>query len=134
MIQGDKKKYTILFLKLLNISTDNENIEKYSANFWHNIRNKKSGGLRLSEEGYQILKDSDLEFYKIRIPEKSLSSGQELLSLDKFMDCPYYFDKRFLYVTTQKKALEFLLIEGNIRQYGFVKALREKNASKNYKK
>lgn len=130
MIKGDRKKYTIIFLKLLNITANTENIEKYSLTFWHNTRTKNFGGLRLSDEGYNTLKDNNLEFYKISIPKKSLSNGQALLSLDKFMDCPYYFDKSFLYVTTQKKALEFLLLDGNIKQYGFVKALSEKNLLK----
>lgn len=100
-----------------------DNIEKYKKILWHSMRDKPSGGLRISESGFNFLKEHDVKSYKIKLPEKTKFTYQSLLMLDNYVDCPYYIDKRYIYVYSQRRALEFMLIAGDIEKYGTTKAI-----------
>jgi len=56
---------------------------------------------------------------------------QVIIFLDQFIDCPYYFTNRSIFVTSEKKAVELTLFSGDLRKYGITKAMNrdEKNAN-----
>ena len=55
---------------------------------WHNIR--KDGGLRLSDKGFNHLKNVlQLESYEISI-KNVLLSNRFFIDLDRLIKCPYY--------------------------------------------
>lgn len=117
VIRGYKKNYTKLFLQLINKEPTDENILEYGKIWWHDPRFKIENGLRLSKDGIDFLKNNQMEVYKIKLSKETALNGKAMLTLDKNIDSPYYIDKKYIYVTTQRKALEFILINGDIKKF-----------------
>ena len=123
----NKTVYTKLFLKQLNLAISKENIAQYFPTWWKNTREKEVGGLRLTEEGFDMLSKIDLATYRILYPPDMPITTQVIIFLDQFIDCPYYLTNRSITVTNEKKAVELTLFSGDIRKYGLIKAMnREK--------
>ena len=119
-----KETYTKIFLKELGKATSDTNVKQYMPLWWQNTRSKGSGGLRLTEEGYNILKQIELATYDIPYPKDMPLTTQVIIFLDQFIDCPYYLTNRSITVTDEKKALELHLFSGDIRKYGLNKAMK----------
>lgn len=126
MKRGRKKYYTEIFLNLIGEPLTKENIKKYGRIWWHDQRSKATGGLRLSEEGYRFLKSQEMEIYKVKLSPNVRFTGRALLTLDKYLNNPYYIDKKYIYLTTQRNALEFILISGDIEKYSSARYTRKK--------
>lgn len=125
-----KETYTKIFLKQLGKSTNDAAVKEYLPVWWQNTRNKDSGGLRLTDEGYAVLKQIDIATYDIPYPREMPVTAQIIVFLDKFIDCPYYLTNRSITVTDQRKAVELSLFSGDLRKYGLAKALtRQKKDS-----
>lgn len=123
-----KEIYTKIFLNQLNKSTDPTNIKQYMPLWWQNTRNKNSGGLRLTDQGYEVLQEIELATYDIPYPKDMPVTTQVIIFLDQFIDCPYYLTNRSIVVTNEKKAVELTLFSGDLRKYGLTKAMtRQKN-------
>ena len=61
-----KETYTKIFLKQANISITEATLKEHMPLWWQNTRDKKEGGLRLTESGFNFLKETlDLRFYQI---------------------------------------------------------------------
>lgn len=119
-----KHTYTKIFLKQLDKSTDNATVKQYMPAWWQNTRNKDSGGLRLTDKGYALLKELQIETYDIPYPPDMDLTTQVIIFLDQFIDCPYYLTNRSIIVTNQKKAVELTLFSGDVRKYGLTKAMK----------
>ena len=120
----NKNLYTKVFLQQLGRSTTDENVAEVMALWWQNTRDKKEGGLGLTETGYNTLKDIGLEFYEISFPLDMTITAQVMIYLDRYIDSPYYLTKKSVFVTNEKKAVELTLFSGDIRKYGLAKAMR----------
>ena len=118
-----KETYTKLFLKELGKSTNPATVSEYMPLWWKNNRDKDSGGLRLTETGFDVLTLIDLTTYDIPYPRDVPLSTQVIIHLDKFIDCPYYLTNRSIIVTNEKKAVELTLFSGDLRKYGLTKAI-----------
>lgn len=118
-----KETYTKVFLKELGKATSEANVKQFMPIWWQNVRTKNSGGLRLTEEGYNILQQIDLATYDIPYPRDMPITAQVIIFLDQFIDCPYYLTNRSIVVTNEKKAVELTLFSGDLRKYGIQKAL-----------
>jgi hypothetical protein len=122
-----KETYTKIFLKQLDKSSDDTTVKQYMPLWWQNTREKDNGGLRLTEAGYDIVKQIELATYDIPYPPEMPLTTQVIIFLDQFIDCPYYLTNRSITVTNEKKAVELTLFSGDIRKYGLIKAMnREK--------
>lgn len=122
----DKNTLTKIFLKHSGIAVSEANLKLYTHKWWKNTRTKKVGGLRLTHEGYDFLRDKlDLKFYQIVLPPDFRLTTQTVINLDHFIDCPYYMDDPHLFVTSEKKATELILFAGDIEKYGLTKALKQ---------
>lgn len=125
-----KETYTKIFLKELGEAQNEQNIKAMMPIWWKNTRNKGQGGLRLTEEGYEMLKRIGLTTYDIPYPKEMPVTTQVIIFLDQFIDCPYYLDTRSIVVTNERKAVELTLFSGDLRRYGLVKAMtRSKKAA-----
>ena len=124
-----KETYTKLFLKELGKSVNEATLKEYMPLWWSNLRNKDKGGLRLTETGYEILKQIDLATYDIPYPKDMPLTTQVIIFLDQFIDCPYYLSTRSITVTNEKKAVELSLFSGDLRKYGLVKAMKRQEKS-----
>jgi len=118
-----KETYTKLFLKQLDKSIDEATVKQYMPLWWKNVRTKANGGLRLTEDGYNILKEIEIETYDIPYPPDMPLTTQVIIFLDQFIDCPYFLTNRSIIVTNEKKAVELTLFSGDIRKYGLIKAM-----------
>jgi len=123
-----KKTYTKIFLKELGKSAGEAAIKEYLPLWWQNTREKTTGGLRLTEIGFDVVNEIGLQTYDIPYPRDMPLTTQVIIYLDQFIDCPYYLTNRSITVTNEKKAVELTLFSGDLRKYGINKAMsRNKN-------
>jgi len=119
----NKTVYTKMFLKQLGESINEQNVQSIKHLWWYNIRDKDKGGLRLTTEGFDVLKKLELAVYEIPFPLDMTLTTQIIIFLDNFIDCPYYLTNKSIFVTMEKKAVELTLFSGDLRKYGLTKAL-----------
>jgi len=118
-----KETYTKIFLKQLGKSVNELSMKEYSSVWWKNTRQKDTGGLRLTEAGFDMINEIGVTTYEIPYPKDMPVSTQVIIFLDKFIDSPYYLSSRSIHVTNEKKALELSLFSGDLRKYGLTKAM-----------
>ncbi len=118
-----KETYTKIFLKELDKSTDESTVKQFLPLWWKNTREKDSGGLRLTENGYETIMEIGIATYEIPFPADMPITVQVIIFLDKFIDCPYYLFDHSIVVTSERKAVELTLFSGDIRKYGLIKAM-----------
>jgi hypothetical protein len=121
----DKKEiYTKVFLKAAGEIITDEKIKEKKIEWWFNVRSKDEGGLRLTEAGIDfILEKSKIKTYEVELPDDIKTTPQILIWLDKFINSPYYFDKRKIIVSEEKTAFELYLFSGDVRKMGYSKAM-----------
>ena len=125
-----KETYTKIFLKQAGKAVTEATMTEYMPIWWQNTRSKNTGGLRLTDAGFEFITETlDLQTYEIPFPRDFEMTTNVLIWLDNFIDCPYYLWKKGLTVTNEKKALELHLFSGDVKKYGIMKALKrqEKN-------
>tara|TARA_Y100000389_G_C17399728_1_gene484620 strand:- start:160 stop:540 length:381 start_codon:yes stop_codon:yes gene_type:complete len=120
-----KQQYTKVFLKHLDKSIDDIAVEQHLKLWWKNTRDKQVGGLRLTDEGFEMLHQLDITMYDVPFPKEMKLTSQVIIFLDKFIDCPYFLTQSGIYVTNEKKAVELSLFSGDINRYGMTKTLKK---------
>ena len=120
---ADKVTYTKLFLKELGKSYNELSVKEYMPLWWYNTRQKDVGGLRLTDDGFDVINKIELQTYDIPYPRDMPMTTQVIIFLDKFIDCPYYLTNRSITVTNERKAVELGLFSGDLRKYGLTKAM-----------
>ena len=118
-----KETYTKIFLTQLGKTPSELAVKEHMPLWWKNSRTKAEGGLRLTEEGFDVLSQLDIEVYDIPYPKDMPMTTQVIIFLDQFIDCPYYLTNRSMLVTNEKKAVELTLFSGDLRKYGLTKAM-----------
>lgn len=122
-----KYDYTKKFLLAANIQPNEDLLEHKSIEWWHNIRSKDSGGYRLTEKGIDFIKDdAKLKTYTVKFPGKFTITPQILVWLDQFLDSPYYITKKDITVLTERSAFELYLFSGDVKKFGYTRALRQR--------
>jgi len=125
---SDKETYTKVFLKQANLAITDASLKEYMPLIWQNTRSKDTGGLRLTEYGYDFLIEKlDLRFYDVPYPKDKPITTQTIIFLDKFITCPYFLNNKSILVTDEKKSLELHLFAGDLRKYGLVKAMKRQS-------
>lgn len=119
----NKTVYTKVFLKQLGQSASEQNVKAMVPIWWYNTRDKEIGGLRLTDDGMDVLTKIGLSTYDIPYPLDMPMTTQVIIFLDQFIDCPYYLSNRSITVTDEKKAVELTLFSGDLRKYGLTKAM-----------
>ena len=122
-----KDTYTKIFLNQLGKTSNDITVKEYFPLWWKNTR--ENGGLRLTDEGFDILTEIELATYEVPFPRDMTITTQVIIFLDKFIDCPYYLTNRAIHVTSEKKAMELHLFSGDLRKYGLTKAMNRQEKS-----
>lgn len=123
-MSGLKDLYTKIFLEQGGLPTDDESVRQYIKKWFKNPREKLDSSLTLTEEGFEFLVTKiKLQSYRIQFPKDFQITTQVVLFLDKFLDCPNYYNKKEIFVFKEKKAAELMLFSGDVRKYGIAKAL-----------
>ena len=120
----EQETYTKIFLSAWGKSTDDANVKMYTRTWWKNTRTKNGGGLRLTEQGYEFLiSELELKDYEIPFTEPIELSPQTIISLDRYLDCPYYLTEMSVTVFSERKHFELYMFSDDIRKFGIVKAI-----------
>ncbi len=124
-----KETYTKVFLKQKNIAISEVNLKQYMGDWWQNTRAKEIGGLRLTDTGYDFVRNElDLATYDVPFPKDFELTTNTIIWLDQFITCPYYLHRNSIVVLDERKAMELHLFSGDIKKYGLTKAMnRHKN-------
>jgi hypothetical protein len=118
---------TKIFLQQWGKSIDDANVKIFSRKWWQSNRAGKQTAFRLSEEGYEFLvKDLELKEYEIPFTEPIELSPQTIIFLERYLDCPYYLTPFSITVFTERKNFELMLFSDDIRKFGLVKAMNER--------
>lgn len=122
-----KETFTKIFLTNKDKSTDSANVKLHLYKWWQSHRSKDSGGLRLSDEGFEFLtKELELKSYEIPFTEPIDLSPQIIIFFDRNMDCPYFLTNSAITVFSEKKSFELYMFSDDIRKYGLVKAMNKR--------
>lgn len=118
---------TKIFLQQWGKSTDDANVSMYSRTWWQSNRTGKDNAFRLSDKGYEFLiSELGLTEYEIPFTEPIELSPQTIIFLERYIDCPYYLTNQSITVFSEKKSFELYLFSDDIRKYGLVKAMNER--------
>ncbi len=118
---------TKIFLQQWGKSTDDANVKLYSHKWWQSNRVNKQTAFRLSEEGFNFLvNDLNLQSYEVPFTEPIELSPQTIIFLEKYIDCPYFLTNQSITVFSEKKSFELYLFSDDIRKFGLIKAMNER--------
>ena len=118
---------TKIFLQQWGKSTDDANVKMYSRTWWQSNRVGKQNAYRLSEAGYEFLTSVlDIKMYEIPFTEPIELSPQTIVFLERYVDCPYFLTNQSITVFSERKSFELFLFSDDIRKYGLVKAINER--------
>jgi hypothetical protein len=125
----DRTSLTKIFLSQWGKSTDDANLKFYSRQWWHSNRSSNNS-YRLSGEGLDFLVNTlGLKAYKIPFTEPIDKSPQTVIYLSRFIDCPYFLTNQSITVFSEIKSFELHLFSDDIRKYGIIKSLNERQRS-----
>lgn len=118
-----KDTHTSVFLKEGGIECSPDNVKKYKAVLWFNLRPKRQGGLRLTDAGLEFLDEIGIRKYKVELPLELKISPQLLVWLDRQSESPYHLGKKTITVYREKSAIELYMFSGDIQKMGYAKSL-----------
>lgn len=123
---------TKIFLQQWGKSFDETNLKLYSRKWWQSTRVNKQTAFRLSEEGFNFLTDElDIKMYEVPFTEPIELSPQTIVFLERYIDCPYYLTTESISVFSERKSFELYLFSDDIRKFGLVKAMNERQKDLN---
>lgn len=118
---------TKIFLQQWGKSTDDANLKLYSRNWWQSTRVNKQTAFRLSDEGFDFLVNTlNIQMYEIPFTEPIELSPQTIIFLEKYIDCPYYLTVESITVFSERKSFELFMFSDDIRKFGLIKAMSER--------
>lgn len=125
MIERDT--LTKIFLNQWGKSTDEANLRLYSHKWWQSNRINKKNAFRLSQDGYDFLvNELDLKMYEVPFTESIELSPQTIIFLERYIDCPYFLTNQSITVFSERKSFELYMFSDDIRKFGLVKAVTER--------
>jgi hypothetical protein len=123
----DRDILTKIFLQQWGKSIDETNVTMYSRTWWQSNRVNKQTAFRLSDAGFEFLTtELDLASYEIPFTEPIELSPQTIIFLERYIDCPYYLTIESITVFSEKKSFELFLFSDDIRKFGLIKAMNER--------
>lgn len=124
-----KDTYTKIFLKQKDRSIDDANVKLHLHKWWQSHRSKDSGGLRLTDDGFDFLTNElEIKSYTIPFTDPIDLSPQVIIFFDRNMDCPYFLTNSAITVFSEKKSFELYMFSDDIRKYGLVKAMNRRTS------
>ena len=118
---------TKIFLQQWGKTIDETNVDMYSRTWWQSNRVGKDNAFRLSDKGYEFLvSELELKEYEIPFTEPIELSPQTIIFLERYIDCPYYLTNQSITVFSEKKSFELYLFSDDIRKFGLIKAMNER--------
>ena len=122
-----KTTITKLVLESQGLEVSDRRVRLTIPTWWVSSRKKDSGGLRLTEQGFDCLTKAGIKSHRIKFEHPILVNNKLLIHLDRFIDCPWFATNREIFVFNDKMAVQLVLFEGDIAHFVGVKA---KNSQK----
>ena len=122
---SQKIEITKKVLEIIDPNYDEKTLKKSLRSWWVSTRKKETGGLRLTEVGFQSLQQSQIKHYKIKLQNPVEFNNQYTIWFDKFINCPWFLTRKEIYVYNAKMAFELVLFEGNIKEFVTIKAKKQ---------
>ena len=122
MSTNQRIEITRYVLKSLGKSHDDKYVKDMLPRFWVNPRQKDLGGLRLTEDGYNWMKEADIKDYQIDIPNGIFWSNQLIIWLDQYIESPFFLTSKSIFVFNERMAIQLVLFSGNVAKFGLTKA------------
>jgi hypothetical protein len=99
----------------------------YSRAWWQCNRTNKQTAFRLTEQGFEFLTNTlEIKMYEVPFTEPIELSPQTIIFLEKYIDCPYFLTNQSITVFSERKSFELYLFSDDIRKFGLVKAMNER--------
>jgi hypothetical protein len=118
---------TKIFLQQWGKSIDEANVKLFGRKWWQSNRTNKQNAFRLSDEGYDFLiNELNIKMYEIPFTEPIELSPQTIVFLERYIDCPYYLTTESITVFSERKSFELYMFSDDIRKFGLVKAMNER--------
>lgn len=118
---------TKIFLQQWGKSIDEANVKLFSRKWWQSTRVNKQTAFRLTEEGFEFLVNTlELKTYEIPFTEPIELSPQTIIFLERYIDCPYFLTSQSITVFSERKSFELYLFSDDIRKFGLIKAINER--------
>jgi hypothetical protein len=73
-----------------------------------------------------LVGELDLKEYEIPFTEPIELSPQTIIFLERYVDCPYYLTPMSITVFSERKGFELMLFSDDIRKFGIIKAMNER--------
>jgi hypothetical protein len=126
---NQKSDLTKYIITCLGLPDDTKTFKRLYATFWVNPRKKEKGGLRLTETGFKTF-EPHLKSYRVDLEERNPTfTNVQILWLDKYIDCPFYIDRKSVYVFSERMAIQLVLFSGNLVKFGYAKDKSSKKAT-----
>ena len=91
---------------------------------------RDDGFLFLSDEGFEFLTTVlELKSYEIPFTEPIELSPQTIVFLERYIDCPYFLTAESITVFSERKSFELYMFSDDIRKFGLIKAMNERQKS-----
>jgi hypothetical protein len=118
---------TKIFLQQWGKSIDDTNVKLFSRKWWKSTRVGKDNAFRLTDDGFDFLvNELELKSYEIPFTEPIELSPQTIIFLERYVDCPYLLTDQSITVFSEKKSFELYLFSDDIRKFGLIKAMNER--------
>ena len=124
-----KTKITRVVLESQGLEPTDKRVRQTIPTWWVSSRKKNSGGLRLTEQGFDCLTKADIKSHRIKFEHPMTVNNQLLIYLDRFIECPWYANNREIFVFNDKMAVQLVLFEGNIEHFVRIKAKNSQKTS-----
>jgi hypothetical protein len=123
-LKNQKIEITKYLAEQEGLAIDDPHLKKLQSVFWQNPRNKETGGMRLTPQGFETLskyfKSHFVRFEETR--EGFKYTNQLVLRLDNYIDCPWHINHKGVWVFSDKMAVQLVLFSGNIEKFTTAKA------------
>jgi hypothetical protein len=119
--------YTKIFLQQWGKSTDDANMKLYGRTWWQSNRTGKQHAYRLTDAGLEFLNTTlEIKMYEVPFTEHIELSPATIVFLERYIDCPYHLTQEAITVFSERKSFELCLFSDDIRKFGLVKAMNER--------
>ena len=114
---SQKHEITKIVLESNGILFDEKKIKQTIPLWWHNTRTKSKGGLGLTEQGFECLKQADIKYYEVKFDEPIFFTNKLAIWIDQNLECPFYLTSKQIYLFGEKTAVQLVLFSGNIAKF-----------------